>query len=315
MNTDVISPNLISSNGILLEATHSIKRSNRASDSSSTLSIVIASIGRPCLFLTLRCISHWSKPPDEVIVVLPKGSKFLIRPADYKFKLHIFVAPDVGQVSQRIHGFSHAKCDLVMQLDDDVLIDYLSYCEMQSVLEMHSDAVASPIFVDIKTGNCIFGAPVGTFAKAKDAITSLIVGSARWPAKMGKISRAGIPYGVNRECMTLDFLEVEWQSGGCVLHHRRNLELSNFYPFSGRAALEDLFHSFLLRSKKLKLIMCKNATCQMESVTSVANLKSVLHEYRVLREYVRLAELSLFRLRLWLLASIFRLYIIRQRNK
>jgi hypothetical protein len=315
MSIDILPKNLISSNGVIFETIHSIKQSNEISESSSTLSIVIASIGRPCLFVTLSYISHWSKVPDEVIVVLPQGSQFFIEPADYKFKLHIRVAPDVGQVSQRIHGFNHARFDFVMQLDDDVLIDYSSYCEMQNVLEMHSDAVASPIFVDIKTGDCIFGAPVGILANVKDAVTSLIVGSARWPAKMGKISRAGIPYGVKRECMTSEYLEVEWQSGGCVLHHRQNLVLSNFYPFSGRAALEDLFHSFLLRSRNLKLIMCKNATCHMESVTSVANLKSVLHEYRVLREYVRLAELSLFRLRLWLFASIFRIYIIRLRNK
>jgi hypothetical protein len=315
MNADDMSNSLIAAKKDFFHTIHTCKRTSGTSYSSSSLSIVIASIGRPSLFVTLRCISSWSKQPDEVIVVLPKGSTFLIQPVEYKFQLHIFVAPDVGQVNQRIYGFNHAIYDLVMQLDDDLLIDYPSYREMQRVLEMHSDAVASPIFVDVKTGDCIFGAPVGILARAKDAVSSLIVGSDRWPAKMGRISRAGIPYGVNRECMTSEYLDVEWQSGGCVLHHRRNLVLSNFYPFSGRAALEDLFHSFLLRSRNLKLIMCKNATCQMESVPSVANVKSVLHEYRVLTEYVRLAGLSLFRLRIWLLASIFRVFVSRLRNK
>lgn len=259
--------------------------------------------------VTLDCISNWDQQPGEVIVVLPKGTEFTIPPDKYRYHLRVLVAADIGQVRQRIHGFAHADFDFVLQLDDDLLFDYSSYCELQKVLDMHADAAASPIFFDMETGECIFKAPGNSLARFKDVITSLIVGADRWPAKMGRISRAGIPYGVNRDCMTSDYLEVAWQSGGCVLHHRRNLVLSNYYPFAGRAGLEDLFHSFLLKSKGLKLIICKNAACRMESVRCPSSLKSVLREYEVLREYVRLAGLSIGRLRIWLLFSVFRVFL------
>jgi glycosyltransferase involved in cell wall biosynthesis len=286
-----------------------------SSNISMNVSIVIATIGRPSLFNTLDCISNWAKQPGEVIVVLPSGSEFVVPTCGYSFQIRVLLAADIGQVQQRIHGFMHANYDFVLQLDDDLLIDYFSYCELQKVLELHSNATASPIFLNIDSGDCVFKAPTSFRDKFKDILTSWIVGTKYWPAKMGRVSRAGIPYGVNRNFMNSDYLEVDWQSGGCVLHHRDNLVFSNYYPFSGRAGGEDLFHSFILRSKGLKLIMCRNASCKMEVISSFSNIKSVLYEYRVMSEYVKFAKCSITRLRVWVFCALIRVILLQTLRK
>ncbi|NTU72769.1 hypothetical protein HGB07_01170 [Candidatus Roizmanbacteria bacterium] len=282
---------------------------------SGNLSVVIATIGRSSLSVTLECISNWDKQPAEVIVVLPKGSSFVMPSHEYHFDLRVLMAESVGQVSQRIYGFTHAKYDLVLQLDDDLLLDYSSYSEMAKLLAIDPEAAVSPIFVDMETGQCMFDAPSGRLAEIKDHISSMILGADRWPVKMGRISKAGIPYGVNRDSMDSDYLQVEWLSGGCVLHHRKNLVLSNYYPFIGRAALEDLFHSLLLTQKGVKLMICKNAICRVEVEHNLPTIKTVLHEYKLFHEYVKRANLSFVRLRIWLLLSMFRALMISLAKK
>lgn len=282
---------------------------------SANLSIVIATIGRSSLSITLDCISNWDQQPAEVIAVLPKGSTFVMPSHEYHFDLRVLIAESVGQVSQRIYGFTHAKYDLVLQLDDDLLLDYSSYSEMAKLLEIDPDVAVSPIFIDMETGQSMFNAPSNSLAEVKDLISSVILGADRWPVKMGRIAKAGIPYGVNRDSMTSDYLQVEWLSGGCVLHHRKNLVLTNYYPFVGRAALEDLFHSLLLTQKGVKLMICKNASCRVEVEHNSPTFKTVLHEYKLLHEYVTRAKLSIVRLRIWLLLSMLRALIISLAKK
>jgi glycosyltransferase involved in cell wall biosynthesis len=286
-----------------------MNKTNLTELNNNNLSIVIATIGRESLFATLDCISGWDKHPNEVIVVLPKGSNFSISLNRYPINLRILHADSKGQVSQRIYGFKHALSEFVLQLDDDLQISYTSYCEMLKFVENSLNIAASPIFIDIKTRQCMFAEPTNNLSKAKDFISSIILGADFWPIKMGSVSRAGIPYGVNANSMSSEFLQVEWVSGGCVLHRRSNLVLTNYYPFLGRAALEDLFHSFLLRQQGVNLIVCKNAICMLEVARTLPTLKTILHEYKIFREYVVLADLSLLRLRCWLLISFFMLLV------
>ncbi len=280
------------------------------------LSVVIATIGRSSLLQTLECLSGWDRPPGEVIVVLPKKISYTIPPCDYTFPLRILLTSDIGQVKQRIQGFNQVMFDYVMQLDDDLFIDYQSYLELQNVLDTSFDVTASPIVVNMETNLCFYKAPVGFLGTVKDLVSSLIVGAERWPSKMGRISKAGVPYGVNRDCMQSDQLEVDWQSGGCVLHHRKNLILFDFYKFPGRATLEDLFHSFHLRSKGLRLIMCKDAStsCMMEEIRFVNTFQPLFHEFTVLSEYVKLAKLSKSRLMAWFVLSYIRIILIQCRD-
>ena len=75
--------------------------------------------------------------------------------------------------------------------------------------------------------------------------------------KSGSISLAGICFGVNKEDLKKQtgLIAVDWQSGGCVLHKKKNLILDDYYPFSGKAFSEDLIHSYLLKKEGLKKLI------------------------------------------------------------
>ena len=48
------------------------------------------------------------------------------------------------------------------------------------------------------------------------------------------------------------------------MHKRENLILNNYFKFSGKAYCEDLFHSILLKKKKVKLYFLPSASVFLE---------------------------------------------------
>ncbi len=165
--------------------------------------------------------------------------------------------PQKGQVSQRAFGFSKAKNNLVLQMDDDIHLRPDCLANLERCIRRKNAIAVGPKLYDRVTGEYRsflqpFGRPLGAFERLLGWVIN-----GREGFQAGCISRAGVNIGLPEEFP--NDAEVEWLPGGCVLHHRDNLILENYYPFSGKAFAEDLFHSHLLRKKGISLYRCKEA--------------------------------------------------------
>jgi len=72
--------------------------------------------------------------------------------------------------------------------------------------------------------------------------------------------------------------EVQWLAGGCILHHRENLIIDDFFPFSGKAYCEDLIHSTLLRNNNVRMWVTKNVVCELDSLVENETVIQKLQE-------------------------------------
>ena len=90
----------------------------------------------------------------------------------------------------------------------------------------------------------------------------------------GIITRSGFETYPNFNC-DKNVISSEWIPGGCVMHQKKNLVLSNFFPYSGKAYCEDLFHSTALKKNNIKLYYHKNAKAFLE----IENIKSNFKKY------------------------------------
>ena len=87
------------------------------------ISVVIPTLGDNILFKTLESINKSSIKPIEIIICIPKN--VLINYEKFKISDNITIlnTTSKGQVAQRAEGFMEAKCEYVLQLDDDIILD------------------------------------------------------------------------------------------------------------------------------------------------------------------------------------------------
>ena len=80
-------------------------------------SVVIASIGRSCLNVTLNDIIYSSKLPGEVIIVLPHKSEFVLEKKyeECGVKINLLYA-NKGQVKQRNVGLLNCNFNIIVQM-------------------------------------------------------------------------------------------------------------------------------------------------------------------------------------------------------
>ena len=212
----------------------------------SNLSVVIPSLGGN-LDLTLDALNSGSIVPDEIIICLPNGSHSVDNLELYS-NVTIIYSYKYGQVYQRICGFNRAKNRYVLQLDDDVIVDNNCISNLLGYMHTQDDNVAlSPYWK--KIGSHEDFCPGKKSAPYMSLYYWLLNSSDGYVP--GGVSLAGTEFCVNKKDLPdgLKHIDVEWQSGGCVLHAKKNLITKNYYPFSGKAYSEDLFHSYLLRRK------------------------------------------------------------------
>ena len=133
--------------------------------------------------------------------------------------------------------------------------------------------------------------------------------------KQGQVSLSGMPYGVDTDDLALhDVIQTEWLAGGCVMHARQNLILWNFYPFSGKAYAEDIYHSYYLSEKGVKLYVARKAKCwikiQDDSVRSVVDQISIMkHDFRAKKEWQKLTNSQNPRIYLYYLLCFFGFFL------
>ena len=113
------------------------------------LSIVIPSLGGTGLSKTLNYIHKNKIIPLETIICIPKVyKKKLLLPKSINPK--IIYTNVKGQVHQRLIGFKNAKGKYVLQLDDDILINYKSLSKLLKKIKNNEKISISPLLVDKK---------------------------------------------------------------------------------------------------------------------------------------------------------------------
>ena len=100
----------------------------------------------------------------------------------------------------------------------------------------------------------------------KNQLCLVLLANGKIGFQPGKISKSGLNFGIPETPST--FYNVDWLCGGCLMHRKENLILTNYYPLSGKAYAEDLFHSKLLRDNNVILVRSGEAKCYVDFTSS-----------------------------------------------
>lgn len=268
------------------------------------VSVVIPTIGEPTLVDVISALNQGSLIPQEIIISIPSEKAAKVKNFEGG-NVKILALNIKGQVKQRIEGFKIAQCNYVLQLDSDIIVE--------------TDTVRNLVLATEEKGTSCAVCPVydngyedplkrkqGKLKTIFRKLLNLLL-DGRFDIPPGTITKAGIQVWPPFSSDQNKFAVSEWLPGGCVMHLKQNLHLTDFYPFIGKAYGEDVIHSILLRQKGISLYICRNATIKNEGAyEETFNSFSKLFEY-LIKTYkyksliVRLINGSSLRLFLWML--------------
>src|SRR5687768_2835902 len=89
--------------------------------STTSVSVVIPTLGADCVRTTIQHLNAGTLAPDEILVCVPAHEADRLRDLRVP-NVRIVVTDCRGQVPQRAVGFRHAAHEFVLQLDDDVWV-------------------------------------------------------------------------------------------------------------------------------------------------------------------------------------------------
>jgi len=284
-----------------------MSNSHAAERCTPDVSVVIPTLGGESIRETIHEINNGTVIPAEILVCIP---------ADEAHRVEGLSAPNVrilrtdcrGQVAQRARGFRAARSPLVLQLDDDILLE--RHCLerlVEFILAAPGTAVA-PALYDRTSGEYrSYLVPNGKLTLFDRLFYWVANGRAGF--QPGNIGLAGANMGVPQSG---DWRDLAWLPGGCVLHERARLVLSDFYTFGGKAFAEDLFHSTLLTGSGVALARCGAATCRVDFASSLSPdmiryAREYVEYWKRMKVFVRQIGGSTIRLDLFLVLNVIRL--------
>jgi len=284
------------------------------------VSVVIPTIGEPSLARVINALNKGTVIPNEIILAIPE-QKIPVVSHLASDNVRILPTKVKGQVQQRIEGFKIAKNTYVLQMDSDIVINENGVEELIRALdELGNKAAVSPVY-DNGGSRDESGSGKGIKGVFKKMLNLVIDGRLHIPE--GIVTRAGIETWPPFNAQGL-YIESQWLPGGCVMHHRENLVLDDFYPFSGKAYGEDVVQSIILRKKGIRLYINKKAIIINEGAfeETYPDLKQLFYFLKKTRKYRRhiisIMDGSRLRLEIWLLyfniANIFRFYWSKNNN-
>ena len=285
------------------------------------ISVVIATLGGPTLFNTIFCLNTGTILPNEILICIPKKfSQNVISHLIYE-NVIILETEIFGQVAQRSIGFTQAKYDYVLQIDDDVILDPNCLKILFSKMNNNKSNIAiSPALYALNTNLSVYRSSENWFKRFifKPIYYFLINGIKLYTP--GTITSAGTQIGIDPSLNNLDLIPTEWLPGGCVLHHKINLIKNNFYPFNGKAYLEDLYHSFLLRKQSVNLFIIKSAVAFIVDPRDevIYQLKKYFIElykdYNARKYFVKLSNKSILRLHIYYVLEVIKMLFLKIKN-
>ena len=272
------------------------------------MTVVIATLGGVAVRSTIESLNRGTLVPEQILVCIPEREAPLLD--DLVIPNVVVVRTAVrGQVAQRAEGFRRATSALVMQLDDDLIVGETCIASLFAAIADDHQAAAGPKWYDEGTGAYhSFLVPTGPRLTLFERLLYWVINGSKG-YEPGAISLSGVNMGVPETPGTWN---IEWLSGGCILHWRENLVMGNFFPFTGKAYAEDLYHSRLLRARGIRLIRSGDASCAVDfSSSSLAGFSIFWRGYRdyirKMTPYVREAGKSVFRFRCYVVINLLRL--------
>ena len=264
------------------------------------VSVVIATLGGTTLQWTIESVNKGSVVPKEILICIPEEANFC---PQFSLAPNVKIVPTAtkGQVAQRAMGFRRAKCDLVLQLDDDMFVDTNCIERLVAIIQKEKKIAVGPALLDRATNASVYKqARLGTMAHT---IYHWLMNGAKG-YRPGEISKAGDAVGIDTEVVRVEQSEVEWLAGGCMMQRRENLILEDFYPYTGKAYCEDLIHSHHIRAQGTKLIVATTARCTFDLVSSAdagwrVFLRELYADFKARRYFMRLSGRGLARMYLF----------------
>jgi GT2 family glycosyltransferase len=213
------------------------------------VSVVIATLGGPWLQKTIDSLLNGSATPDEILICIPVGHAPKVE-ALVSDIVKIIATEVKGQVKQRAFGFTQVKQGLVLQLDDDILLEKDTLENLiRHIVQLGEGNVVGPVYYESNTNRCIHSLENGLLKNIFD----YTICAAPWgKKKMGVVTPIGINYGVDDRFCTTELRQTDWLPGGCVLSFREDLVTEDFFPFTGKAYCEDIFHSYYRSEKNIQ---------------------------------------------------------------
>ena len=260
------------------------------------LSVIIPSLGGD-LIAVLDALNSGSLVPNEIIICLPNASHYVIHLDEYK-NTQVIYSDKYSQVYQRICGFKAANNDFILQLDDDIVLEHDCIEVMLGAMKESKKEVAiSPYWLNIEDNKPFCPGKKNGFIMT---LYYWLLNGAKGFVP-GGISLAGTEFCINLNDINASekIINVEWQSGGCVLHKKENLILDNYYQFTGKAYSEDLFHSYFLKEKGVTLIAVLDAVAYVNINPGISIAKELWASFKVRLNFVRMANLSVLRMMIY----------------
>ncbi len=281
------------------------------------ISVIIPTIGNRDLTPTLNSLQSSSIDIDEIIISIPKKNTLSKRIINNYKNVLVHSSIYKGQVLQRIEGFKIAKNEVVVQLDDDITLDTNCLSQMFEFILSHRKSCVSAHFYDIISKKSIYSKEgnVGFsnfffLAELKYLRNKIYnkIKSGNTVNQNGDISISGFETYPNMEEHKEPFISG-WIPGGCVMHYKRNLILSNFFPFTGKAYCEDLYHSIALKKNNIQLYYHPNAKAYLEIESVKSNFKLFINylknDFIIRKKLVKQNKLSTTRMKMIYIIKIF----------
>lgn len=241
-------------------------------------SLVIPTLYGTELEKTIIQIHQGTCIPSEIIIVIPSEFQKNIDELKKYSNIKILGVDFRGQVRQRIFGFKHASCDIVIQLDDDIFVDSNCFENLVGAIHNSKERIAvAPLF---KWKNSNESCYLKYFNYQR--VYKYIHGEKL--TLSGKITRTGWNTGIFHSEENDRFYVSEWLPGGCLAHFKGNLILENYFPFEGKAYFEDIFHSIHLNKQGIRLLVDNKAICFIDQFEK-HKFKNSLDEYNFFKKY------------------------------
>jgi hypothetical protein len=213
------------------------------------VSVVIPTLGGRQIVDTIAQLNRGTVRPSEILICIPEGNVSNVDDLSFD-NVRIVPTSCRGQVAQRAVGFGLASCQLVMQLDDDILLELNAVEELVSgVLSLGHGNTVGPVFVNQVTGLPLSRIHKGLKGFFTNIYETAIRGLPWGRQRMGVMSSIGTCGSVDPDCCSEALYRTDWLPGGCSLSFREELIAEAFYPCKGKAYTEDVVHS-ILRAKR-----------------------------------------------------------------
>ena len=273
------------------------------------LTVVIPTLGGEALIRTLNVLNSGITKPAEILVCFPETQSNLALKFDAE-NIKLIPTPKQGQVQQRAYGLGRASQPYVMQLDDDVLVDAASVnALLDELIRIGPGNIVSPLgWRYLSNGKYMTVSKSGLRAWFQNLYLYLVCGPPWGDKRMGKLSRAGIGFWIDKSKMSADTFETELLPGGCAICHKEDLVLDNYYPYEGKAYCEDLMHSIIWRQRGKRLWAITNADATTHVEPGANNYHEIVANYRAHRYVVKLLKGSQLGLAVWFFVMIAKKY-------